>query len=330
MSKRNKTLAAFGQNVAKVRSERGLSQDKLAEQAKIDRTYVSGIERGVRNPGIKVVIRLARGLRYDATTSKGEVMPAGNAWTREEHILAFNLYSQIPFGTIHVHNPKIKELARLLGRSVGSVSLKLANFSRLDPSLQQRGIRGLPHGAKGEEEVWNEFAQQPEELAFESERLLAEREGMPIEEMAEIQTEDLPPPGRERDAIVKVRVNQSFFRKRVLSAYEFRCCVTGLTIRSLLVAGHIVPWSVDKKNRLNARNGLCLNALHDRAFESHLMWIDREFVVRMSRSLKDEKKLNEAAHWLLSFDGKPLILPKKFQPDPRFLLKHSRECQTVA
>jgi transcriptional regulator with XRE-family HTH domain len=46
-------LAAFGRNVAKVRAERGLSQDKLAEQANLDRTYVSGIERGVRNPESK-------------------------------------------------------------------------------------------------------------------------------------------------------------------------------------------------------------------------------------------------------------------------------------
>jgi transcriptional regulator with XRE-family HTH domain len=63
MPKRDKTLRAFGRNVSKVRTERGLSQNKLAEQANLDRTYVSGIERGVRNPGIKVVIRLARGLR---------------------------------------------------------------------------------------------------------------------------------------------------------------------------------------------------------------------------------------------------------------------------
>src|SRR2546422_10738631 len=125
MPKRDKALRAFGRNVAKVRTERGLSQDKLAEQANLDCTDVSGIERGVRNPGIKVVIRLARGLRYHATNSKGAAMPTGEKWTREEHILAFNLYSQIPFGTIHIHNPKIKELGRLLGRSVGSVSLKL-------------------------------------------------------------------------------------------------------------------------------------------------------------------------------------------------------------
>jgi transcriptional regulator with XRE-family HTH domain len=62
MPKRDETLAAFGRNVAKFRNKRGFSQDKLAEQANLDRTYVSGIERGVRNPGIKVVIRLARGL----------------------------------------------------------------------------------------------------------------------------------------------------------------------------------------------------------------------------------------------------------------------------
>src|SRR5437899_746474 len=101
-------------------------------------------------------------------------MPRRNKdWTREEHILAFNLYCKIPFGTIHIHNPKIIKLAKLMGRSVGAVSYKLANFTRLDPEQKARGIRGMPHGAKGEEEVWNEFNTNPEALAFESERLLA-------------------------------------------------------------------------------------------------------------------------------------------------------------
>lgn len=62
MPKQDEALAAFGLNVAKFRNERGLSQDKLAEEASLDRTYLSGIELGVRNAGIKVVIRLARGL----------------------------------------------------------------------------------------------------------------------------------------------------------------------------------------------------------------------------------------------------------------------------
>ena len=133
-------------------------------------------------------------------------------WTRDEHILAFNLYCKIPFGSIHMNNPRIIELARILGRKVGSVSLKLSNFARLDPALQARGISGMKHGAKGEAEVWQEFASQPETLAFESERLLADRLGQSIEQVADVDTNDLPAAGIEREATVRVRVNQSFFR----------------------------------------------------------------------------------------------------------------------
>ena len=248
----------------------------------------------------------------------------GQDWTREEHIIAFQLYSRIPFGTIHMTNPQVIELAALLGRKVGSASRKLANFSRLDPVHQARDVRGLEHGSKGEADVWREFDERPEALAFESARLLAERLGFNVEQVAEIDESDLPPPGIEREALVKLRVNQSFFRQRVLAAYEFRCCVTGLMSRPLLVASHIVPWAEDAAHRLNPRNGLCLNALHDRAFDRGLMWVESDFVVRLSSKLRevtDDSK--QTVDWLLSFDGKPLLLPKSFQPDRDFLAKHA-------
>lgn len=62
MPLRDRTLSAFGRNVAKLRSDRGFSQDRLAEKSDLDRTYVSGIERGVRNPGIKTVLKIAKAL----------------------------------------------------------------------------------------------------------------------------------------------------------------------------------------------------------------------------------------------------------------------------
>jgi putative restriction endonuclease len=246
-------------------------------------------------------------------------------WMRDEHILAFNLYCQIPFGTIHMRNPRIVELARLLGRSVGSVSYKLSNFARLDPALRERGIRGNEHGAKGEENVWDEFASDPEALAFESERLMADRMGRPLEEVAGIETRDLPAAGIEREAVVRVRVNQSFFRRRIVSAYEFRCCVTGLTTPELLVASHIVPWAKDPANRLNPRNGLCLNALHDRAFDRGLMWIEPGFVMRFASRLK-HKPDDPTLSWMTAFDGHRLYLPKRFAPDTRFLAMHAEQC----
>jgi transcriptional regulator with XRE-family HTH domain len=62
MPLKDRTLRRIGLNVARARETKGFSQDKLAEKADIDRTYLSGIERGVRNPGIKTVIRLSKAL----------------------------------------------------------------------------------------------------------------------------------------------------------------------------------------------------------------------------------------------------------------------------
>jgi putative restriction endonuclease len=250
----------------------------------------------------------------------------GEDWSHDELILAFSLYSEIPFGKIHMGNIQVQELSKLLGRTPGSVSMKLSNFARLDPALQARGIVGLQRGGKGEERIWDEFKQSPEAFAFTSQKLLAERVGRPVEEVARIETDDLPAAGLEREALVRVRVNQSFFRKRILSAYEFRCCVTGLRFPELLVASHIVPWSEDSANRLNPRNGLCLNALHDRAFDRHLMWIDPEFRIRFARRLSGQNSEEKGSlDWLLSYEGKQLRLPKHFAPDPRLLSQHARK-----
>ena len=62
MPKRNGILAALGWNVRRRREARDLPQEKLAEKAGLDPTYISGIERGLRNPGIKNVARLAKAL----------------------------------------------------------------------------------------------------------------------------------------------------------------------------------------------------------------------------------------------------------------------------
>ena len=247
----------------------------------------------------------------------------GEKWSREEHIIAFHFYNRIDFGKIHERNLDVIELAALLGRRVGSASRKLANFARLDPALQARNIQGLPHGAKGEEEVWDEFTKNPELLVLESTRLIADRSGYELEDVVDIKDSDLPPPGLERDALVKLRVNQDFFRNRVLSAYSFRCCVTGLSNPKLLTASHIVAWAWDEKNRLNPRNGLCLNPLHDRAFDRHLMWIDSDLRVRFSPELHRATTPGDALAWLLSFEDGPLIVPPHFRPDPELLLQHA-------
>ncbi len=58
----------LGGNVRRLRRERGLSQEKLAFEAEIDRTYVSQIERGVINPSLLVLHKVGRALRADVVT----------------------------------------------------------------------------------------------------------------------------------------------------------------------------------------------------------------------------------------------------------------------
>lgn len=246
-----------------------------------------------------------------------------NNWTREEHIVAFNLYCKVPFTKINSSNKEIQHLASIIGRSTGSVAMKLANFARLDPDLQARNISGLTQGAKGEEYVWNEFNGNWEELAYESERILAKYRNNTLERSANIYLEDLPPEGKEREIIVRSRVNQSFFRNTVLASYNFKCCITGIAIPELLVAGHIIPWSVNHKHRTNPANGLCLNALHDKAFDKGLITITPDYKIKLSEILLEKIKKTASDTFFNAYDGKQITLPQKFHPLKEFLEYHS-------
>lgn len=61
-------------------------------------------------------------------------------WTREETILAFDLYCKIPFSKISKTNEKIVELARIIGRTPSAVGLKMANLARFDEELRSKSI----------------------------------------------------------------------------------------------------------------------------------------------------------------------------------------------
>lgn len=245
-------------------------------------------------------------------------------WTRDELIIAFNLYCRIPFGQIDEDNTAVIALANVLGRTPGALSWKLANFARLDPAHQARGVKGAPHGSKGEVEVWQEFNDNWDLLAFESERLLANLTNQSVEELNELNEDDLPKEGLERERLVKVRVNQRFFRATVLTSYESRCCITGLAIPTLLSASHIAPWAKNPNNRMNPRNGLCLNLLHHKAFDEGLITITPEFRVRVSSSFTPSIAGDVYETLFERYDNQPARLPRRFLPDATLLDWHNK------
>lgn len=246
-------------------------------------------------------------------------------WTREELILAINLYCKLPFGRLHSRNAEIIHLANLINRTSNSVAFKLVNFASLDPSLKARGIKGASNASNLDKEIWDEFFNNWDTLPYESELLLAKFENKPITVINQVSEADIFKEGKTKEQLVKTRVNQSFFRSTILASYNFTCCVTGMQQPELLVAGHIVPWSLNEKNRLNPRNGILINTLHDRAFENGLITIDTDYRIKISSILMKQKASTSIEDYFAKYDGKEILLPTRFLPDTEFLKFHNQE-----
>lgn len=214
----------------------------------------------------------------------------GVQWSREETILAFDLYCRIPFAKINKNNPDVIQLANLIGRSPSAVGMKLGNLGSYDPELQKKGKKGLSNASKLDEQIFREFSSDWEELSYQAYKIKSDYQRNSQPALSEL-TENSIPEGLDKEVEAKRRVGQDFFRHTVLSSYGNRCCVTGIELSELLVASHIKPWSVSdaKTERTNPSNGLCLNAFHDKAFDRGLITIDKEYRILISKRITDVK-----------------------------------------
>jgi putative restriction endonuclease len=257
-----------------------------------------------------------------------EVTAAGavsNRWRREQLKLAFHLYCQLPFGKLHHSNPEIVTLAALIGRTPSAVAMKLSNFASLDPAITGSGRKGLEGASKLDREVWDEFHADWEGLALECGRLRQDLDPSTYDASVDDATQAGDYAGETRRVFAEQRIKQRFFRRAVLSSYRGRCCMSGVSDARLLIASHIVPWSADKSNRLNPSNGLCLSALHDRAFDSRLIWLTDDFRVVLS----PEIECNSDAFLQSVFRplaGTKIEMPDRFAPSVEFIAKHRAAC----
>ena len=233
----------------------------------------------------------------------------GSRWSREETLLAFDIYCQLPFGKLHQNNAEIVELAIMLGRTPSSVAMKTVNFASLDPMQRERGIKGLSNASSTEQQIWDDFFNNSlaivDEITAARDRLTADTN----------RPTDISQPSGPSDveSLVYVRRHQKFFRASVLSSYGARCALTGLDLPRLLVASHIVPWSASPERRCDPSNGLCLNALHDRAFDVGLITFDEDLRLVASSHLFRNCKLG-LLHETLPLEGRTLTFPERFQP----------------
>ena len=246
----------------------------------------------------------------------------GTRWEREESILTLYLYCQIPFAKTKANNPEVIRLAKLIGRTPSSVARKLGNFGAFDPLLQSRGVTGLTHVSEDDRAIWNEFHGHWELLVASADKILAELPAaMPDDRDKQELRGEQEYEQTERPVTRMERLCQSFFRRTILASYDNTCCICGIDLPRLLVASHIVPWAVRKESRTDPDNGLCLCAIHDKAFDRGLLGVlqTNEIVVSESVSVSKSRAVQD---YLVAFAGQNIHLPRRFPPKPDNLAWH--------
>lgn len=258
---------------------------------------------------------------------------ARRRWSEEETVLALYLYFQLPFGKLHSRNPEIQQLATVLGRSNGSVAMKLVNFASLDPNIIASGRKGLDGASKLDRAVYAQFGQDWSGLVLQAETMW-ERQIKPIAEgMAPLRLKENKSEFRfepfEGDsvtqALVAQRIGQGFFRRAVLANYDGTCCITGIADPRLLIASHIKPWGIDVENRHNPANGILLSATFDKAFDRGLITIRADRRVCVSRELKQSPS-SETRAYFKNYEDALVRSAVRFEPDIAFLDWHNRNC----
>lgn len=242
----------------------------------------------------------------------------GLDWSREESILAFDLYCRIPFKKTKANNPEVIKLAQTLQRSSASVARKLGNFGAFDPELKKHAVTGLVHTSKLDEAIWNEFNSDWSRLVIEADHLRLQMTDEPLSDKLEPAITEITGP-TERLTTAKQRIYQNFFRTSVLSGYNQQCCICGLPHPEILIASHIIAWSIHENARVDPKNGLCLCASHDLAYERGLIGIAADFSIVLGNRVKKSKDISSKSLFG-AFEGKRISLPDRFIPREDYLI----------
>ena len=244
-------------------------------------------------------------------------------WTRDEIILAFELYSTLPSSKYTKTEPRVVELSKAIDRTPGSVKAILENIKSFDPSYVADGRVGLGHGSRQVGEVVADFMKNWDKLVWETRQIKKSYGIKPLLEPEIYRGEIIIPEGRYKERVTKVRYGQTFFRSALLANYEGKCCITGLAMPKLLRASHIKPWkdsNADEKT--NPHNGLLLNAFFDSAFDKGYITVDQDYAVILSSEIKRLADERTRAYFEV-YEKKKITDHTNHRPGRQFLEYHN-------
>lgn len=130
--------------------------------------------------------------------------------------------------------------------------------------------------------------------------------------------------GRERLQTIKTRIGQRAFRDIVLTIYQNRCCLTGIDLPEVNRASHIIGWAERAETRMDPRNGLCLSATYDAAFDRKLITFDDDYRMVLSKTIRDRVPNETLKAHFLSREGQRIEMPSRLFPLKEYLDHHRK------
>lgn len=196
-------------------------------------------------------------------------MADNERWSREELILALNLYLNKGV-TPAEEEEEVQKLAGLIGRTPGAVGSKMANFAHFDPNAG----KGFSNFGKRDQEIWEEYYGREDRLREEAERIRSA--GGITGEVDEqlIVTEE--------ETVTRSRQGTVELRKNVRSRYRDECVICDVEQPALLEVAHILPWSEAEEDRGNLDNTLLMCVLHHAAFDRGFFTLDSCYRLRVN------------------------------------------------
>lgn len=249
----------------------------------------------------------------------------GKQWSRDEYLVTLDLYLNHDDFLEDSSDETVQEVASLIGRTPGSVAMRLANYRALDRS----GTKGLTNYNKACYQIWKEFYRNEDQLAWEAERArdrleVAQNESGHAEEdmnsgsggsQGEIET-------GETASTTTARAGQSDFRAVVRDRYSDECVLCDISEVGLLQASHILDWSDNESYRGDPANGLLLCYNHHRAFDLNLFTLNIDGEVVVSPDFHPEDEFLKRT--LLDRSGETICLPEE-PSSAEFLEKHNEQ-----
>lgn len=130
--------------------------------------------------------------------------------------------------------------------------------------------------------------------------------------------------GKERLQTIKTRIGQRAFRDIVLKNYQNRCCLTGIDLPEVNRASHIIGWAERAETRMDPRNGLCLSATYDAAFDRKLITFDDDYRMVLSKTIRDRVPNEMLKAHFLGRAGQRIAMPRRYLPLKEYLEHHRK------